>query len=35
MTTTTLRIICDGCQLTFDVPSAAIVIDLPDEPRAT
>lgn len=35
MTTTTIRTTCGGCQLTFDVPSAAIVIDLPDEPRTT
>jgi hypothetical protein len=29
MTTTTIRTTCDGCQLTFDVPSAAIVLALP------
>ena len=29
MTTTTIRTTCDTCQLTFDVPSAAIVLALP------
>ena len=29
MTTTTIRTTCDSCQLTFDVPSAAIVLALP------
>lgn len=29
MTTTTIHTVCDSCQLTFDVPSAAIVLALP------
>lgn len=29
MTTTSIRTTCDRCQLTFDVPSAAIVLALP------
>jgi hypothetical protein len=29
MTLTTIRTTCDSCQLTFDVPSAAIVLALP------
>ena len=29
MTTTTIRTTCNSCQLTFDVPSAAIVLALP------
>lgn len=29
MTTTTIRTTCDSCRLTFDVPSAAIVLELP------
>ena len=29
MTTTTIRTTCGSCQLTFDVPSAAIVLALP------
>ena len=29
MTTTTIRTTCDSCQLTFDVPSTAIVLALP------
>jgi len=29
MTTTKIRTTCDSCQLTFDVPSAAIVLALP------
>lgn len=40
MTTTTIRTTCGSCQLTFDVPSGAIVLGLPapsadpaDEPR--
>ena len=29
MTTTTIRTTCDSCQLTFHVPSTAIVLALP------
>ena len=29
MTTTTIRTTCDSCQVTFDVPSGAIVLALP------
>lgn len=29
MTTTTIRTTCARCELTFDVPSAAIVLELP------